>query len=181
MRHNLALSMIETANLYTLRISDSSVYADFPATCGLLQIQVPGFNFAKEMEVIPTFSLVFNACSLGIQTSNCGVTVGELPDGIYRVRYSVSPNDQVYVEYAFLRTTAFMTKYYQTLCNLDVMGCEPSQQVKDGLDKLQTIKMFLDAAVAEVEYCHDLEKGMQIFNYAKAQLDKISLSCCSNC
>jgi len=179
MRHILGLDIFETANLTTLRIADASVYADFPATCGLLEIQAPGFNIVKQFDVTPNFNLVLNACSLGLQTVGCGETASDLPDGIWKIRYSVSPNDKVYVEYAFLRTTAFMNKYYQILCDLDMSGCDPSEEVKDKLEELSIIKMYLDSAKSEVEYCHELQKGMQVYNYAKSQLDKFAIACCS--
>jgi hypothetical protein len=180
MRHILGLDIVETANTATLRIMDSSVYADFPITCETLQVQAPGFNVVAEFNVSQNFSLVLNACSLGIQTSDCGVTAGSLPDGIYQVKYSVSPNDKVYVEYAFLRTTAAMEKYYNALCDLEVGACEPSANVKESLDKLLQIKMYIDAAKAEIEYCHELTKGLDIFNYAVRQLDKLTTSTCGS-
>jgi hypothetical protein len=178
MRHILGLDNIETANKTIIRIADASIYADFPATCGLLEIQAPGFNIIKQFDVTPNFTLVLNACSLGLQTDDCGDHAADLPDGIWKVKYSVSPNDKVYVEYAWLRTTAFMAKYYDILCNLDMSGCDPSQEVASQLEQLGMIRMYLDSAKAEVEYCHELQKGMDVYKYAKAQLDKLSVACC---
>jgi len=179
MKHILGLDIIETANTNTMRVSDASVYADFAVTCGKLQIQPPGFNSVAEFDVSQNFSLVLNACSIGVQLSGCGEVASDIPDGIYKIKYSVSPNDKVYVEYAFLRTTSAMAKYYQALCDLEVGACEPSASVKESLDKLMQVKMYIDAAKAEVEYCHELTKGLDIFNYAVKQLDKLTSSSCS--
>jgi hypothetical protein len=181
MKHILALDVIETANVQVMRIADASVYADFPAECNVLEIQAPGFNFIKQINVVPNFNLVLSACSLGLQTTGCGTSAQALPDGIYHIRYSVSPNDKVYVEYAILRTTSLMTKYYEALCELEMGACEPSQEVKDNLDALQLIRMYVDAAKAEVEYCHELDKGIQLFNFAKKQLEKLELGNCLSC
>lgn len=181
MKHVLALDVLETANTPTMRIVDASVYADFPATCGLLEIQTPGFNFTKSIDVSNNFDLTLSACSLGIQTAGCGTTTQDIPDGVYYIRYSVSPNDKVYVEYAVLRMTATLKKYYEALCELEMGACKPSQEVQTALDGLLEVRMYLDAAKAEVEYCHDTEKGIQLFTFAQKELDKIKTGNCLSC
>lgn len=182
MKHVLSLDVTDTNNIKVFRIADTSSYADFPATCGVLQIRVPGFNTTQSIDVLPYFNLVLNACSLGIQTTGCGVDSVNLPDGIYQLRYSVSPNDKVYVEYSYLRTTATMNKYYQFMCDLDMGACEPEAKTKDKLEKLQLIRSYVDAAKAQVEYCHNLEKGIELLKYAQTQLNKLSLSgSCATC
>ena len=97
----------------------------------------------------------------------------KLPDGVYIVRYSVSPNDKVYVEYNHLRVTNLLTSYYQKLCDLDLKACEPSSEREDLLRQMNYIKTLIDAAVAEVEYCSNPNKGMELYNYAEKLLNKI--------
>lgn len=181
MRHVLSLDVTETNNIKVFRIADTSIYADMPITCGVLQIQAPGFNVIQQFDVVPNFSLVVNACSLGIQTEDCGTNPGNLPDGIYKLQYSVSPNDKVFVEYAHLRTTATMNKYYNLLCDLELAACEPEAVIKDQLEKLREIRSFIDAAKAKAEYCHELDKGMELLKYAQKQLNNFSLNPCASC
>ncbi len=181
MRHVLSLDVTETNNIKVFRIADTSAYADMPITCGVLQIKSPGFNITQQLDVLPHFNLVLNACSLGIQSEGCGSSAANLPDGIYQIRYSVSPNDKVFVEYAHLRITATMNKYYKILCDLELAACEPDAVVKDRLEKLREIRSFIDAAKAQVEYCHDLEKGIELLKYAQSQLNKFSLTDCASC
>ena len=71
-----------------------------------------------------------------------------------------------------------MNRYRQALCDLDLSDCEPSKKVKDKLNKLNTIKSYLDAAVAKVETCHEVQKGMSLYNYAIKLLNKLE---CKNC
>jgi hypothetical protein len=141
--------------------------------CGVLQITPPGFNSPKNIDVDPNFNLVLNACSLGIQNSNCGTTSEVLPDGIYIVRYSVSPNDKVYVEYTHLRVTQFINRYNQMLADLEMAACEPSADVKAQLEELRLIKSYIDAAKVKVEYCHENEEGMELLVYAQQRLMKL--------
>jgi hypothetical protein len=60
---------------------------------------------------------------------------------------------------------------------VELSGCEPDADVKEELEELRQIKSFLDAAKAKVEYCHDAEKGMELFLYAKKRLDKLTATC----
>ena len=43
------------------------------------------------------------------------------------------------------------------------------------------IKTLIDAAVAKVEYCQSPDAGMDIYNFAKKKLEKITCSTASCC
>ena len=105
-----------------------------------------------------------------------GLSQQNIPDGIYIIRYSVSPNSKVYVEYNHLRVTRLLTTYYEVLCDLDVQACQPDSRLQDIYAEMSYIRTMIDAAVSNVEYCESPAQGMQIYNYAKTRLNKISLS-----
>ena len=44
------------------------------------------------IKVDKNFDMCLTACTLALQTTNCGVTQEKIPDGIYIIKYSVSPN-----------------------------------------------------------------------------------------
>lgn len=181
-RHVLSLEAPDTLNKCILRISDTSIYnVDAGVRCPLLQITLPGFvrpvNF-EESTISPGFNLNLTACDLGVQVANCGTEYADLMDGIYILKYSVSPNEHVYVEYNHLRITNALLKIQEILCELDIADCEPSKIVKDKLNQVTFIKRTLDAAKAKVEFCHEPAKGMQLYNYAIKLLDKML---CKNC
>ena len=46
------------------------------------------------------------------------------------------------------------------------------------MDKLSQIRMYLEAAKAKVEDCHEPQKGMTLYNYAIKLLNKLE---CKNC
>lgn len=178
MRHQLSLEIPDTNNLRIFRVFDTSQYAtDFPAVCGALQITSPGFKLPVDIEVLPYFNLVLNACTLGIYHGNCGEETPCLPDGIYTVKYSVSPNDKVFTEYTYLRLTETLNKYYEELCTLEVYGCDPPVEVKAKLKELRFIKSLLDTAKVKIEYCHNSFQGMEIFLYAKKRLHRLKGGC----
>ncbi len=181
-RHVLSLEVPTTMNKSILRIMDTSIYSEnSEVVCPLLQVTLPGFAITKNFEypqIEPGFSLNLTACDLGVQFDNCGTEYADLLDGIYIIRYSVSPNDQVYVEYNHLRITCALTKYYELLCEMDFPTCEPSQKQKEKLNTLRMIKTYLDAAKAKVEYCHEPDRGMMLYNYAMKLIEKLN---CKNC
>jgi hypothetical protein len=116
------------------------------------------------------------ACALGIQVENCGSDFNALPDGIYPIKYSVSPHDEVYVEYNHLRTTKAMIKLRKAYCDLDLI-CEPDTK-KAKLEKLRLIQDYLTAAKAHVEDCREATKGYNLYCEAMKLLEKYN---CKNC
>jgi len=174
-KHILSLEVPTVANTEILTIKDTSQYSTILNTdCGELLITTPGFNASTLIKVDTKFDLVLNACLLAIQTTNCGTTRTDLPDGVYVIRYSVAPTDKVYVEYNHLRVTALLKLYYETLCHIDVNDCEPHSERKDLIDEMKYIRTVIDAAVAKVEYCGSPKEGMALYDYAKKRLQKIS-------
>lgn len=177
--HILSLNVPPVMNGCVLKIQDTSVYSDYlTIACPTLQVTVPGFTYSNQFDFTPNGEVVITACDLQLQTDNCEEQLLDIPDGIYIIKYSVSPNDLVYVEYNHMRITKALQKYNEALCELDLSNCEPTQKIKETLDKLRMIKMYLDAAKAKVEYCHEPDKGMILYNYALKLLNKLS---CTNC
>jgi hypothetical protein len=174
MRHQLSLEIPEVANVRLLRVDDSSVYSDaLPVDCARLEVSIPGFVMPAAIDVDAGFSSFFTSCDLGLQTVGCDDETHILPDGLYVVRYSVSPNDAVFVEYNHLRMSKALNRFYKKLCTLDLGGCEPDAAVKCALHEFQLIRSFLDAAKAKVEVCHEPSKGMELFVYAERMIERM--------
>jgi len=174
-KHQLSLELPESNNIKVFRIVDNSSYAaELPVECGTLNITSPGFNLPRSIEVLPNFNLVLNACTLGLQRTGCGQTSEILPDGIYVINYSVSPNSSVFTEYNHLRVTQTMNRYYNLLAELELGACEPDADLKEKLKELRLIRSFIEAAKAKVEYAHQPEEGIELLIYAKKRLDKIT-------
>jgi hypothetical protein len=181
-KHVLSLDVIESMNCDILRIDDTSVYAeDLPVECPILNITTPGANYSVELgeqQIQPGFRINATACLLELQTTGCGTEFKCLPDGIYVLKYSVSPNDKVYVEYNHLRTCKLRNRYDKILCELDLSDCEPDSETEKKLALLKKIDMYIKAAKAKVEICHEPAKGMQLYTYAKKLLDKFLCTSC---
>ena len=177
-KHQLSLELPDTNNIKVLRLFDTSLYAeDLAIDCGTLRITSPGFNLPVAIDILKGFNIVLNACSLGLQRTNCQEASQPLPDGIYVINYSVAPNTSVFVEYNHLRTTQTTNKYFNLLCDLEMSGCEPGADVKEKLEELRLIKSFIDAAKAKVEYAHEPQAGMELLIYAQKRLNKYATAC----
>ncbi len=183
-QHALSLEFPDTLNNCLLRIVDMSTYnQNVPVECPKLQITAPGFTTAAEITDMGTeFAVNLTACDLDLQLTNCESYRNDLPDGVYVIRYSVAPNDVVYVEYNHLRVSQALNKINNLLCCLDVPNCEPVGPMKEKLREINLLSTMLKAAKAKVEYCHNPEEGMAIYTYVLAKLDKLSCSCgCGTC
>jgi hypothetical protein len=183
--HNLALDIPDTACETIIRIVDASIYAEgLPVTCGNLQIYMPGFtnpvSISDETVETGNFALNLNAETLGLIPSS-GSTVMELPDGLYTVKYSVCPIEDIYVQYYHLRMTCTMNSYYREICKVQLQNCEPTPEQHQKMHDLRYIKMFLDAAKAKAEYCHSPKDAIDMFEYAKKLLKKYQSGCCTTC
>jgi hypothetical protein len=143
-----------------------------------LNVTVPGYGYSNQIDVVAGFSAILTACDLQLQTNQCGQQYAPLPDGLYIIKYSVSPNDIVYVEYNHLRITNALNRYNKALCSLDLAACDPPAKIKEKLEKLRLIKMYLDAAKAKVEFCLEAQQGMTLYNYAIKLLNKFDCKTC---
>ena len=184
-KHSVQLNVPTLLSECVLQINDISFYnEDLGVKCPTLSVTLPGFNSSTEfgedfLGPLP-FKVNLNACDLEVQTEQCGTYYNSLPDGIYVIRYSVSPNDIVFAHYNHLRITKALIKYKKVLCDLDLGACSPDSETEEKLNKLTQIMRYLDAAVAEVEICHNPKKGMELYDYALMQLDKFSCSSCQS-
>jgi hypothetical protein len=172
-------------NDWSLTIIDTSVYTPLiPVSCPSLQVMLPGFTTATLFNensvpaLEPAFIRNFTACNLEAQFTDCGTQFNCLPDGIYVIKYSVSPNTIVYVEYNHLRIVLAMQQYQALICDLNLSDCSPIGDNLVRYNELMDIKNYLDAAVNAAEWCNNPKKAMVLYNYALKRLKKLK---CLNC
>lgn len=187
-KHLLSLDIPDTTNNCIFRVIDTSIYADVPIECPTLEITPPGFfQSYNYLSIIQGFTVNLSQCDILLQTYNCDNVKNTYVDGVYIVRYSVSPNDRVYVEYNHLRITQALKRFDSLLCCLQVKACAPSMDLTKALNEVQLLMTMLKAAKANVEFCHHPGRGMEIYTYVMTRLNKLACSygcvdCnCTNC
>lgn len=179
-RNFLSLELPTVTNSCILRVIDTSLYDPLvPISCFTLQITSPGFWEPSNITtLIPNFTGNFTACDLGLQSSNCDNYHNDLQDGVYIIKLSTSPNDTVYVEYNHLRITKALNKYQALLCCIQkTISCDPAPEVKKLIMEAQFIRTLLDAAKAQVEYCHTPSNGVGTLIYANSLINKLACLC----
>ena len=183
-KHILSLEILDVSNTELLAIKDTSQYAKGLGTdCTELLITPPApegttTKTTSLISVKPGFDLNITACSLNIQLMSCNEVRTDIPDGVYIIKYQVAPHTKVYVEYTFLRVTGLMKLYYEKLCTLEINPCEPKGNKRKLLAEMHTIKVLIDAAKAKVEYCSQPDAGLELFNFAKKKLERITCKQC---
>lgn len=180
--HKLKLQVIETSNEDIMRIMDFSVYTPLmQVTCPQLLITAPGFQYSAvipEDRLTQGFTLNLTACDLDLQTAKCDSEQNPLPDGIYAIRYQVSPHEYVYIDYNHFRITKALNRLDDLYCDLDLADCVPSKDKLEKMSKLAEIEGMLKAAKVKAERCHEADKAKVIYDYAMKLLEKQDCKYC---
>jgi hypothetical protein len=176
-QHILSLSIPDLTNEGILLIDDTSTYDSLiPVSCPNLQILPPGYSVPASIDPLNSgFRLIMNSCTLGITVgSSCAASLPILPDGIWNIRYSVSPNDQVFVVYDYMRTVKAMNRYYNMLCNVRLKCCLPDQETIYLLQELDIIRNYILSAKMTCEIQHIQDDAINQLRYANLLMDKLS-------
>lgn len=178
-KHKLNLEFPHTANEGIFRIEDTSIYStSIPVDCVTLEILPPGYSSPTVLTGLTSgFKLTLNACSMGLLVTGCDEICPILPDGIYHIRFSVSPNTNVYVEYNILRVTSTKNKYYKTLCWINDQPCAPDKDKLTLIREMQLIESQITTAQHLVEDLHDYENGVEMLRYAIKRLENRARGC----
>ncbi len=183
MQHKLGIEVLETANERLLRLVDMSVYNSIlGVTCPRLLITAPGYQFSASIGVerlVQGFNLTLTACDLEIQTRKCDIEFSDIPDGIYAIQYSISPNEYTAVNIQHLRLTKAYNRLRKAYCALDLGACIPERDKEDKLKQLTLVDSYFQAAKAKVEICGEASKGMTLYKYGLKLLDRIDCKTCN--
>lgn len=176
MRHTLSIEILETRNECVLPIVDLSSYGKMlPVTCQKIEIMLPCSRVVRSYSNLqPGFNLALTACDISLQTKNCGEIFDSFPDGVYYVRYSVSPNDDVFVEQYHFRQSIALNRYRDFLANIENANCEPDAKINQLVEKSCYIDFLLKASKAKAEIHHDTDSANKIFKRATDLLNE----CC---
>lgn len=169
---NLNITLVPTYSSKSVGIADISQYpTGYYITNPTIEFTIPGFK--KVALPFTTSSInVYNGNNLGV----CNVTdinyLSPLPDGIYTVRFSISPNNTTYVEKNFMRTEIIECKYSKAFLKLDITQCD-NEIKKYKKDKLNKIRLFIDGSIASANDC-DLNTSYKLYQKADEMLKKFS-------
>lgn len=168
----------ELLNSKLLIVQDCSWYnPEILVTNGKLDIKFPGSDLFFTVSVGKDFKYVINSNTLNITNVLDFKSLKDLPDGIWTIKYSICPNEELFVEYTFLRNTKQLIKWQNLYCNLKLEKCNKKDYEKE-LQNIRKIKDLIDAAKYLAD-CGKYEKAMELYNEANYLLDKQENNC--NC
>lgn len=151
----------------------SSYNPDIPVENGVLEVTPPGFSCAVSFPVDQNFSITLNSSTLKVAPALQISELIDLPDGIYYYKYSIKPNDQLFVEYAALRTCNILQKYYYAICELFTDRVRITRkEFEDKRRALIWIKELIDGAIYKVQECAQEQDGIEMYNEALRLLDR---------
>lgn len=133
-----------------LGIADASTYpAAPPVSSPTIEITIPGFGKVNLPFNKNDFN-IFNSTSLGL--SAVGDPLIPLPDGIYTIRYSVTPAYENFVEKTILRVEHLQERFDEAFMKLDMMECDAAIRTQQKVE-LNSIYFFIQGAIAAANNC----------------------------
>lgn len=171
----LVLNIEEGSNTKTFKINDHSEYnSSLPVTCATLEITPPGFAKIRVISVKAGFSIVLNASLLHILRVRNYKNLIDLPDGLYKIRYSIDPNDRLFVEYNYFRMAKLNEKYLKVLAC--VLSNRKEYKNQDYFEKKRDLIWFKEMMIGAkylAEDCYDEDKAVEVYNEVHDNISKL--------
>lgn len=166
----LDIAIVEAHNPAILAIADVSTYTsgkniDSP----FVEITPPGFDKIG-LSFVPRSVNIFNTTTLKLTGPDN--KPGTLPDGIYKIRYSIRPAYENYTEKSILRLTSLKERFDLAFLQSDPSCCSSHQEEKVRR-KLDTIAFYIQYAISAAAICND-KLAMDLYRKAVKLLDKFN-------
>jgi hypothetical protein len=171
----LDILVIPTYSTKTLGIADASIYPDDPpvVTSPTIEITIPGFA-----RIVLPFSVnnftVYSSSTLGL--TEVGNDDLPLPDGVYHLKYSITPAYENYVEKSIIRVDRLQEKFDEAFMKTDMMECDRAIKTQAKVD-LSTIYFFIQGAIAAANNCAIDEANKLYLSADKMLTSFINNSC----
>jgi hypothetical protein len=174
----LGFDIIDTHDFKTLGILDTSWYnGDIKVETPTIEIIPPGYQVAAS----PFFQIkalnVYNSNGLGITRASCEEELVPLPDGIWKFKYSICPNDKLFIERFFLKTDHIWCRFTQAFLTLDLHNANSNKDVSRK-KQLDEIEFYINGAIAASNN-QDVKDAIDLYNKAEKQLNRFFSDC--NC
>lgn len=181
MKQILDLNIVPTHNIKTIGIADMSIYASDVIIGATIEITPP--NFSKvAAKFFPHEVNVFNSNTLKLSNVMEVDELLPLPDGIWRLKYSIQPATSSFVMKKFFRTEQIQCKYDNIFLSLDLndecLGsdsyCLPQEnRKKNQYQRLREIELMINGAISAANKGED-EYAMQLYKRADNLLTNFS-------
>lgn len=168
----LDILVVPTYNTKLIGIADASTYPSNPSSPSI-EITVPSFGVISLPFNINDYN-IFNSTSLGI--TSVGEPIVDLPDGIYNLKYSITPAYVNYVNKTIIRIDKLQEKFDSAFMKLDMMECDRALKTQSKVT-LSTIQFLIQGAVSAANECAEQESN-KLYNQANYMLDNFIKNNC---
>jgi len=170
----LDILVIPLYDKLVLGIADASTYPASPAVSSpTIEITIPGFD-----KVVLPFNKddfnVFNSTSLGLTAVEDPLL--PLPDGVYTLRYSVTPAYKNFVQKTIMRVEQLQERFDEAFMKLDMMQCDMAIKTQQKVE-LNSIYFFIQGAIAAANNCA-IEASNRLYNQASKMLNNFMRNGC---
>ena len=165
----LDLNIIDTHNFKTLGVLDASIYnKDIAVEEVLIKITPPGFKYAATPYFMVKGLNIYNSNNVGLTKASCEEELIDLPDGLWKIKYSICPSDKLFIEKVFLKTDRIQCLFTQAFLNLEFSN-DSTEDFKYKTRKLEEIDLFIQGAIASANK-GDYKLSSQLYKKANNSL-----------
>lgn len=169
----LDLLYLDSHSSELLTIADVSQYpTGYAIASPTIEITPPGFPM-KSIAFVARSLQVYNSTTLGITEEECSAI--PLPDGIYKIRYTIYPAYKYYVNKSFLRVEKLLEKFDKVYVKLDIIQCDLTIKTAEK-KKLNLIWEYINGAIASANQCAE-KQAMELYARANDALDSFIKDC----
>jgi hypothetical protein len=166
----LDLEIQDLHNIELLGIGDISSYpTNFSIISPSIQITPPGYTKIT-LPFTPRTMTVYNSTIVGITCTDaeddCGLV--PLPDGIWKIKYTIAPSNEYFVEKSFIRTYSIERQLGNAFLCVDLNTCDAKIKLNDKY-QLDRIQFLIQGAIADAALCNDIE-AMNKYRLAESML-----------
>lgn len=155
-----------------LAVADISQFpTGFIVVSPTIEVTPPSFPSSLHVHSVGNVA-VFNTNTLNITCVEDYSLLPELPDGLWKIRITISPAHKYNMEKSFFRIDALLHKWQQALISTDIKECDQSIKKQDKL-ALDDIYNFMQGAIAAANEC-DYNRAVQLYDLAKRLLQSFN-------
>lgn len=169
---SLDLNLFDTYSLKSIGFADVSAYYNNTISNPSFEVTPPNF---------PKINLLFTPKEVNVFKSS-DLIPGcpedqDLPDGIYTIAYSVSPNITTKITKSFIRVAKTVAKLQKAYMAVE-LDCQCNKSVTDPQKrKLQEAKLLIEASISAANSC-DIILAQKILGKASSLIDNNSKCNC---
>lgn len=172
----LDLLLLDSHSKLSMVIADISQYPpNFNITTPTIEVTPPGYMM-ESIIFVPSTIQVYTSQMLGITCSNNDCCNTPLPDGVYKIKYSVYPHYENYVNKSFMRVDQLIEKFDKAYVKLDIFQCD-TELKKQQKKIIDNIWADINGAIASANNCMD-KQAMDLYKKADRLLDGLLKNNC---